>query len=241
MGHDPKRRRVPGGRQTPPEKRPIRSESDQVQIGAHRRAHLVPGRREPAEIRQEPPGFYGDFTANSDANRPSRQRERGYGGRFCGALRVNVEAAPRLPGYLLGRIYDYGRPVDLRWESDVQADVFALRAVRFESKLLPAKRFVQIWQSGGAQAWLLRVLPAPNGGRQTLVRCPECDAEVRHLYPYAIYRGLVHLSSWHCRRCGGLRYRSEGSPTRGWGPYPRSWTYGDPEATPVEQAEEPGT
>jgi hypothetical protein len=164
--------------------------------------------------------------------------ERSSDGRFRGGLRVNVECAPRLPAWLLGRIHDYGLSVDLTWESDVQADVFILRATRFESLRCATEPYVQVWQNGGAQVWLLRMLPAPNGGRQTLVSCPECDVRVRHLYPYALVHGRVYLSSWHCRQCAGLRYRSEGSwspANRSFGPYPRPWTYGDPQATPGEE------
>jgi hypothetical protein len=169
--------------------------------------------------------------------RPPRPLERGSDGRFRGGIRVNVEAAPRLPAWPLGRIFDYQLPVDLFWKSCVGGEAFAARVVRFQSTREPAQPMVQIWEDGGAQAWQLRFIAAPHGGGQTLVVCPDCSKAVRHLYPLQVLQDGVFLCPWRCRLCAGLRYRSEGSwrpSNRAWGPYPRPWTYGDPVATPVE-------
>jgi hypothetical protein len=171
--------------------------------------------------------------------RASRSPSRTYDGRFCGGRRVNVESAPRLPAWLLGRIFDYGRSVDLLWQSDIQETVFLLRVARLSSKPGLGEALVQAEDDGVTDTWRLLMRSAPNGGRQTLVSCRECEEWVRHLYPYLVSGDRLYLSAWHCRSCAGLRYTSEGSwrpANRVFGPFPRNWTYGDPTATPAAEA-----
>jgi hypothetical protein len=46
-----------------------------------------------------------------------------------------------------------------------------------------------------------RPIPMPNGGERWLTRCPRCQVWRKELYLLG--------ASWVCRRCAGLRYRSE--------------------------------
>ena len=209
-------------------------------FGRFRRS--VPSRFKPRFVTRNDAGFRGDLTVkqgHSGARQSGYMRSRSYDGRFCGGRRVNVESAPRLPAWLLGRIFDYALPVDLLWQSDIQQDVFTVRVVRYLLSSQGGEPVVQAEEDGLRYSWRLLMRPAPNGGRQTLVSCRDCQAWVRHLYPYVVWNDHLSLAPWHCRRCAGLRYRSEGSwvpANRIFGPFPRSWTYGDPVATPLERS-----
>lgn len=129
-------------------------------------------------------------------------RLRGSDGRFKG-LRVDLESVPRLPAWLLDRIWQDGRTISIRWERE------DARTVPFEASREEGNAGVlRVWvhAEGSLSGVILSVqrLPAPNGGAVPAVRCPEpaCGRLVRHLYLREVW--------WQCRRCGGLRYASEG-------------------------------
>jgi hypothetical protein len=105
-------------------------------------------------------------------------------GRFDGGRRVNVESSPRLPAWLLGRIWDYGhinQIIELRWEAE-RGDALSFLASRRGD---PDPR-VWVCEAGGFLRAGLRLsqFPLPNGARGTLLQCPgDCEKWIRHCTP----------------------------------------------------------
>jgi hypothetical protein len=167
-------------------------------------------------------------------------QSRDYSGRFSGGRRVNVESCPRLPAWLLGRILLYAgsRLIELRWV-DHLGNAFSEFAGRCDEHSRPSV-LVRTGREPFGTCVFPKQLSAPNRGVQTLVCCRSCSRTVRYLYDIAVRENQAYPANWQCRVCAGLRYRSEGSRNRfsgSWGPYPRSWVWGDPEALEADTPE----
>jgi hypothetical protein len=162
---------------------------------------------------------------------------RGYDGRFIGADRRNVESSPRLPAWLVGRIWDHanGQTIRLVWRNYWDQTI-VMHASREDGFAYPG-----VWihwpQTSAGMIFQPRRVPIRNRGFKVLVDCPgRCGRAVRHLYSEGSCR-------WVCRVCAGLRYASEGRRVRMnrfFGPLPRLWTWGDPQPSVLPRADGKG-
>jgi hypothetical protein len=161
----------------------------------------------------------------------SQRRPRDSYGRFYGERRLKIESIPRLPAWLLGRIMDHGgaKTIVLRWtDNDRQYAQFANNCLEHSRPAVLVRR--QIALVGTCLFPTKR--QSQVGGHQTLVQC-GCGRLVRHVYPWMGSGSRAFEAGWHCRICCELRYASEGRSNRSsafWGPYPRNWAWGDPDA-----------
>jgi hypothetical protein len=187
----------------------------------------------------------------------TQRQRRGWNGHFTGGLRVNCEAAPRLPAWCIRRVLDDPRqpPYVFAWREGEEV----VRAVKIEvnpdcpwPELQGLEVVLSEVEEGRAEggdflSGVLRSLPR-GGTRDFLLICPDCRKPRRHLYGWRVFDSHVSASGWRCRRCAGLRYASEGGalwyrsrfrlfgfslPDEQW-PRPEPW---DPEMT--KQASEP--
>ena len=138
---------------------------------------------------------------------------------------VGLQNSDCLPVWAVRWTFDdpRGRPYLLTWQwMDVGPVQEALRVSYVSSLGLMLKR-----TDGSSQfiELLWRTLPR-NGGAALFLICPGCRVPRRYLYGWSVSSQRVVLSSWKCRTCAGLRYRSEGTyikpGLRSLGGYPRT-------------------
>jgi hypothetical protein len=142
-------------------------------------------------------------------------------GRFFGR-RVNCEQVPMLPAYVAREVLDDPRkiPCLLVWRSPYDGGIReAARIAPHQERAglggLDWTGAFEIKRHDGTRNFIRTLLcPLPrNGGRVRLLICPYCQIPRRGLYGWEAggeFINSVQRSSWKCRRCGGLRYSSEG-------------------------------
>jgi hypothetical protein len=152
---------------------------------------------------------------------PTNTQIRRNAGRFFGR-RVNCEQVPLLPAYVVREVLDDPRkiPYLLVWRSPHDG------GIREAARIAPHHErpglggldwsgVFEIKRHDGTRNFirtLLRPLPR-NGGRVRLLICLYCQIPRRGLYGWEAggeFTNSAQKSSWECRRCGGLRYSSEG-------------------------------
>jgi hypothetical protein len=160
------------------------------------------------------------------------RRARGWHQHFVGKLRVNVESIPRLPAAALRLVVDDPRaiPYLFLWQRESSGKVEeGARVAPIGASRTVAAVEIKRWDGSLQRLKILR-RPLPQGGMFVLVVCPLCLQARRHLYGWALWDGRsVTRAGWPCRRCGDLRYQSEGTYLprlfRAWGGYPRPSTW----------------
>ncbi len=142
-------------------------------------------------------------------------------------FRVNCESVPRLPVWAVQWALEDPRSVPYlllwRW-----MDAGGIKeALRVSPRSLPLAG-VELKRADGTSQiieTIRRPLPR-NGGSSLFLICPCCGVPRRYLYGWQVCSQRVVRSSWICRTCAGLRYRSEGTYinpwSRGLGGYPRT-------------------
>lgn len=155
-----------------------------------------------------------------------RKQERGWHEYFVG-FRVNCESVPRLPTWAVRWALDdpRGVPYLLLWRWNDEGEIKeALRV----SPWLPSVERVELKRTDGSSqvvATIRRPLPRSRGTALFFI-CPCCGVPRRYLYGWRVCSRRVVRSSWRCRTCAGLRYRSEGTYLSPWirflGGYPRT-------------------
>lgn len=136
---------------------------------------------------------------------------RDYDGRFLGYRRM-LELFPRIAARDVGRALRDPRRCSyaVTWRfggsflcTRDRPGLFPLRG-----QLRPRRRGVEIsLPHGGSISVEVRFCPLPCGGWRAVFMCPWCERRARFLYDVGAPYGRGEL---RCRRCGGLKYRSEG-------------------------------
>jgi hypothetical protein len=135
---------------------------------------------------------------------------------------VNCEQAPTLPGWALRRVLNDPRkiPYLLVWTSPKDGKLREYVQVAHYSQ--PPTEFKMDWTGWiiiknpeGRSTPVKTILRAltRNGGSALLMQCPQCDKPCRALFGWSLDRrqsNAVFKGRWQCRRCGELRYASEG-------------------------------
>lgn len=146
---------------------------------------------------------------------------RGSDGRFYGQRRVNVESIPRLPATAVRFAVEDPRRVPFiflwrnRWDQDIERAVVVPNNDAGEVIAEVSRQRHEVFRVRAV------LTPMPRGGHDFLLVCPSCECPRRHLYAWARRGDYVERAKWPCRRCGQLRYISEGGGPNPWGPYPR--------------------
>lgn len=142
---------------------------------------------------------------------------RGQAGKFIG-YRVNCEGVPALPAKAVRSMLNDPRhvPYLLMWPSPRDGKLREIaRVARFVSPQPESADMVEI-KSTHERISVVRYVwrPVPrNGGRDLFLCCPQCKSLRRYLYSLEASKAShrVEKRGWHCRKCAGLSYASEGS------------------------------
>ena len=155
-----------------------------------------------------------------------RRQARGWHGYFDG-FRVNCESVPRLPAWVVrwALTDPRGVPYLLLWRWRYEEEIKEALRVSPQSEPMTGVELKRADSTSQIIGTVRRSLPR-NGGNALFLICPCCCVPRRYLYGWRVFSHRVIRSSWICRTCAGLRYRSEGaylSPiARIYGGYPRT-------------------